>query len=337
MTEYLNTTTAESAAKSSLSTTFFRHPLFLGVVAISVIGGAVWYTSGDKKSSSNKSQVEAKEDALPTLPPLPGEPTKALTSQQAYTQRFADLKTTLEKAEKDKKDEALGKALYNLVHLHEQMNMPIEEMGYLTRLLEVNTRLDHKESMVSNYNRMGYLHLINDKTDEAIADFTKALELNEQRKNKEDMAISHHNLAQAYMKAAKPAKASRHFVEALQIYSKLGDIAGLADTYHALARLYFLGGRYDEAEEFQVAALELNIKTARKNSILENYMMLGSIYKAKHDAENGCKSWSEALKMVDTPKAMDYTNNPQSTKDYLQGQLTSPFCAASGKAGFGLQ
>jgi tetratricopeptide (TPR) repeat protein len=305
--------------------TLYNPAVIIGGVVVLLVVGTLFFPKEEKE----------KESLI--LPPLPQENSEGRGKQgESYEQQFATLSGELTAAEATKNEKAIGTILYKLVKLHERMQMPETEMTYLTRLLEINLNKKDYKSSITNYNRMGFLSLLKSESDKAIEFFEKALTYNMMINDRLGVAMSYHNIAEAQTKKGLIAKASVYFLKALENYARAGDKQGMADTYHSLGRLYYLGKRFDEAEEFEAASLDMNIQISNKNNIVDNYVMLGQIYQQKKDSKNGCRSWSEAFKMLNSPE-VPYLGARDATKEFLQTRLEGDFCKGEKESGFGLR
>lgn len=221
-------------------------------------------------------------------------------------------------------------ALANIIYDKQEFEQAVIEFQ---KVLDVAGKAEESKFVVPILNEIGALHIRLGQFNQARDKFQEALEVNIERDDKESTAKSYHNLGQINYLLGKFAEANLHYADSIILHKKLKDHMAVGASYDGLAEMYARGGEYADAAEFQVLAINQYIIKDYKPGIFFSYLSLGQIYEALKEDKTSCRSWKEALIMVNDLNVSLPGDRNQYLK-LIESKLGAEFCNAS-QSGFG--
>jgi tetratricopeptide (TPR) repeat protein len=188
-------------------------------------------------------------------------------------------------------------ALNRMGHIHRMCGRLDEAMANYRRVLDLATKQKDQTGQAAAYGNLGLIYRTRGDLAEAERMHRKSLEISEQLGRQEGMAAAYDNLGLIYRTRGDLDEAERVHRKSLEIDEQLGRQEGMAATYGNLGLIYRTRGDLDEAERMHRKSLEIDEQLGRQEGMAATYGNLGIIYGTRGDLDEAEWMLRKSLKI----------------------------------------
>lgn len=170
-----------------------------------------------------------------------------------------------------------------------------QAMEYYLASIEICEEIGDKKGIAKAYNDMGIAYKNQGSYDKAIENYLKSLRIKEELDDRGGMSSSYNNIAIIYAMQNIPDKAIEYFQKSLEIKEELGNKGGMASSYNNIAIIYARQDAFDEAIEYFQKALAINEETGNKMGASLCLVNIGNVQKNQGAYDQAIKSYLQSL------------------------------------------
>jgi serine phosphatase RsbU (regulator of sigma subunit) len=201
---------------------------------------------------------------------------------KAFSQNQAEIDSLKQEIARAQQDSSHIRLLWLLGNKY-RGTMPDTALSYYQQALDISTKLDRKEDMVSTYQRIGSMMIRKGSYDLAVEQYLTSIEICEEIGNKKGIAKAHNDMGIAYKNQGAYDKAIEHYLISLRLKEELEDRRGISSSYNNIAVIYAMQEIPDKAIEYFQMSLDIKEELGDKRGMASSYNNIAIIH-ARQDA-----------------------------------------------------
>ncbi|MBN4049710.1 tetratricopeptide repeat-containing sensor histidine kinase [Bacteroidales bacterium AH-315-N07] len=201
----------------------------------------------------------------------------------------------------DRKDKrGITVAYINIATIYQKQTNYAKALEYNFRCLKILSKLGNKGLMADTYNNIGGIYFEQDIDSLALKYFLKSLKLDEEIADKQGMSISYINVGLLYSQLEEYPKALDYHLKALKFQQEIDDQGGMTYTLSGIGKIYKNLGDLTLAIAYLDSCKELSFKVGVKESLLESYILLSTIYEEMNDFHKAFELYNHYSNLKDS-------------------------------------